>query len=176
MNKRVLCRGLALVVGPAAFMLIVTTASPTSAAAEPGACGEPVVAATLHDQSGRGLAHHGAEGAAPCDRVFFDPGSVRIRSDATTTLERQVSWLLRNPTVRVRIEGHADRRETRRRRRDLGRRRAEVVRSALAESGVPRDRMEIASWGSDRPFDVGETDLAHQNNRTTQTVILTPEP
>lgn len=81
------------------------------------------------------------------DRLFFADGSDEVGGRGLRILREKAAWLKRHGKVFVRIEGHAD---------DLGGddingalalRRAETVRDALIEAGVPATRMHIAAFG-----------------------------
>ena len=61
------------------------------------------------------------------DRIYFDTDQSSLRSDAQAILQAQAAWLVRYPSVRVRIEGNADERGTREYNFALGARRAESV-------------------------------------------------
>jgi outer membrane protein OmpA-like peptidoglycan-associated protein len=81
------------------------------------------------------------------DRLFFAEGSEEVGGRGLRILREKAEWLQRHAKVFVRIEGHAD---------DLGGddvnsalalRRAEAVRDALVDAGVPATRMHIAAFG-----------------------------
>lgn len=105
------------------------------------------------------------------DRVYFDLDSHQIRADARPRLDAQAAWLRRYPDVRVRIEGNADERGTREYNLALGARRAEAVRSHLVAAGVAASRIEVISYGKERPIAPGSTEAAHAQNRNAHTVV-----
>ena len=76
-----------------------------------------------------------------------------MRSTTRTArdLDAQATWLARYPNVRVTIEGHADERGTREYNLALGDRRANAARDYLESRGVARRRMQVISWGKERP-------------------------
>ena len=89
--------------------------------------------------------------SVPSDRVLFD--SIPIRSTARTaprSTPRPPIWRA-YPNVRVTIEGHADERGTREYNLALGDRRANAARAYLESRGVARGRMQVISWGKERP-------------------------
>jgi len=55
-----------------------------------------------------------------------------------------------NPSVRLGVDGYTDSRTLTFYNGPLGQRRAIAVRDALIQSGVPADRIEIGTFGSDR--------------------------
>jgi len=110
------------------------------------------------------------------DRVYFDLDSYEIRRDAYPRLDAQATWLRRYPNVMVRIEGNADERGTREYNIALGSRRAESVRSYLIERGIPANRIEVISFGKERPIAEGSTEEAWARNRNGRTAIVSGAP
>jgi peptidoglycan-associated lipoprotein len=88
---------------------------------------------------------------AGSDTVYFGQESSLLGFPAKTTLAAQARWLLQNPAVVVRIEGHGDASDTRDHALALGARRAEEVRSYLVLLGVPAAQLSVTSWGKERP-------------------------
>ncbi|MBL8772374.1 MAG: peptidoglycan-associated lipoprotein Pal [Phenylobacterium sp.] len=110
--------------------------------------------------------------AAGEDRVYFDFDSDALDGEDRETLRRQAAWLAANPSVGVRIEGHADERGTREYNLALGARRAAAVRQALITSGVASARIATLSFGKERPLDPASTEDAWARNRNAQTVVI----
>ncbi len=106
------------------------------------------------------------------DRVYFDLDSYEIRRDAYPRLDAQAAWLRRYPNVMVRIEGNADERGTREYNLALGARRAEAVRSYLIERGIPANRIDVISFGKERPIAEGSSEEAWARNRNGHTAIV----
>lgn len=105
------------------------------------------------------------------DRVYFDFDQFDIRADAAPILNAQAQWLLRYPSVMVRIEGNADERGTREYNLALGARRANSVRDYLIARGVQATRISTVSFGKERPIDPGTSEEAYQRNRNGHTAI-----
>jgi peptidoglycan-associated lipoprotein len=105
------------------------------------------------------------------DRVFFGTDIHTLDTEARSVLDTQARWLLANPSVNVTIEGHADERGTREYNLALGDRRANSVKNYLAARGVPASRMNVVSWGKERPEALGSTEEAWAQNRRAVTVI-----
>ena len=85
------------------------------------------------------------------DTIHFDYDRYAIRDTDHGTLQRQATWLLKYPNVRVTIEGNCDERGTRDYNLALGARRAEAVKRYLGGLGVPLARMSTVSYGKERP-------------------------
>jgi peptidoglycan-associated lipoprotein len=105
------------------------------------------------------------------DRVYFDYDKYDIRADAQPVLSAQAAWLVRYPSVKVRIEGNADERGTREYNLALGGRRANSVKDFLVSHGVTPDRIETISYGKEMPIDPGNTEEAFAKNRNGHTAI-----
>jgi peptidoglycan-associated lipoprotein len=83
--------------------------------------------------------------------VYFGGDSSGLNQQTTTTLAAQARWLRLHPEVVVRIEGHADRSDTRDHALAVGAKRAEEVRNYLILLGVPAAQLTTLSWGKERP-------------------------
>lgn len=86
------------------------------------------------------------------DRVYFGFDKDTLTPEAKDTLRRQACWLEANNCRKLIIEGHCDERGTREYNMGLGQRRAQVVKDFLVENGVDASRLEIVSYGKDRPI------------------------
>jgi peptidoglycan-associated lipoprotein len=106
------------------------------------------------------------------DRVYFDYDKYDIRADAQPVLSAQAAWLVKYPSVKVRIEGNADERGTREYNLALGSRRANSVKDFLVGHGVAADRIETISYGKEMPIDPGNTEEAYAKNRNGHTAIV----
>jgi peptidoglycan-associated lipoprotein len=105
------------------------------------------------------------------DRVYFDFDRTEIKPEGQTVLQRQAAWLKQYASVTVTVEGHCDERGTREYNLALGNRRANAVKSALVAAGVAANRIQIISYGKDRPVVVGSNEQAWAQNRVGITVI-----
>ena len=68
--------------------------------------------------------------------VYFDFDSADIRADSQSVVAAHAQYLSRNPSQKVRLEGHADERGSREYNIGLGERRGQAVRRALLLQGV----------------------------------------
>ena len=71
----------------------------------------------------------------------------------------------------VTIEGHADERGTREYNLALSQRRGNSARDVLVASGVSGSRIQVVSFGKDRPEALGSDDTAWAQNRRAVTVV-----
>lgn len=105
------------------------------------------------------------------DRVFFGYDQSDLSFEARTTLDRQAAWLKQYPNVMVTIEGHADERGTREYNLALGERRAASARSYLMSLGIDASRINVISYGKERPAVPESTPAAWSQNRRAVTVV-----
>ena len=103
--------------------------------------------------------------------VFFDTDRYDLKPEAREKLVTNSTWLQQHPTVRIRIEGHCDERNTREYNLALGDRRANAVRDYLIFLGVDRERIKTISFGEERPFALGHSESAWHLNRRSHFVI-----
>ncbi len=103
--------------------------------------------------------------------VYFDFDRYAIRADAMTVLQANASQLNRLNGWKLVIEGHCDERGTAQYNHVLGERRAQAVKRYLVDLGVPPHLIEMASYGKDKPFCVGQVESCWQQNRRAHFVL-----
>ena len=103
--------------------------------------------------------------------IYFDYDSSELRSDARTALTENGRQLVAAPAAMVTIEGHCDERGTVDYNLALGERRARTARSFLESYGVDGGRMEIVSYGENRPSAMGHDESAWAQNRRAHFVV-----
>ena len=111
-------------------------------------------------------------GRTGSDIVYFAGNSHGLDAAAQRTLMAQATWLLANPAVRARIEGHADERTPRDYALAVAERRATAVRDFLLLQGVPAAQLTMISWGKERPVVAGMSEGALALNRRVKTVLM----
>ena len=104
------------------------------------------------------------------DRVFFATNESILTTMSRETLRKQAAWLRQNPGVTVVVEGHADERGTREYNLALGERRANAAKDYLMTYGVSSDRIQVISYGKEKPVDSGSNPLSWSKNRRSVTV------
>lgn len=106
--------------------------------------------------------------------IHFDYDKATIRSEDAAVLERKAPLLQANPGLRVRIAGHCDERGSDEYNLALGNRRALSAKQFLVDHGVDGNRLEIVSYGKERPLDPGHTEAAWAQNRRDEFEIMNP--
>ena len=97
--------------------------------------------------------------------VYFDYDQSEIRPSERAKLQANAQFIRENQDFRVLIAGHCDERGTREYNMALGERRASATMQYLVSLGVPRDRIDIISYGEEQPAEMGSTESAWQQNR-----------
>lgn len=97
--------------------------------------------------------------------VYFDFDDAAIRPEFAELLQAHADYLVKNPGVSVRIEGHTDERGTPEYNIALGERRANAVKAYLSGLGVQASQMNTVSYGEEMPLDPAHTDEAWAKNR-----------
>ena len=104
------------------------------------------------------------------DRVFFATNKSSLTTASRATLRKQATFLRKNKSLNVTIEGHADERGTREYNLALGERRANAAKDYLMTYGISSNRISVISYGKERPVDSGSNPLAWSKNRRSVTV------
>ena len=97
--------------------------------------------------------------------VFFDYNTFAIRSNEAPTLQNDEAFLSQHPSIKVLIEGHCDDRGSEEYNIALGTSRAESVKRALVQEGIPADRVRTVSYGKEKPFCTQDNEQCWQQNR-----------
>lgn len=106
------------------------------------------------------------------DRIFFETDRSNVDSEDQEVLRSQAAWLIANPSVRIRLEGHCDERGTREYNLALGERRANAAKNYLSTLGVDLSRISVVSFGKERPDALGSDEQAWRKNRRAVTVTV----
>lgn len=103
--------------------------------------------------------------------AFFNYDQADLRPDASRAILDDAAFLVAHPSVRITIAGYADERGSAEYNVALGMERAEATRSALMSAGVDASRIEVVSYGKERPFCTEDNDECYQQNRRAQFVV-----
>jgi peptidoglycan-associated lipoprotein len=104
--------------------------------------------------------------------VYFDLDRADIRADSQSVVAAHAAYLAKNPSQKVRLEGHADERGSREYNIGLGERRGQAVRRALLLQGVAEAQLSTVSYGEERPAVAGSDEQAYALNRRVEIVYL----
>jgi peptidoglycan-associated lipoprotein len=103
--------------------------------------------------------------------AFFDYDSYVLRDDARTALDHDAEVLRTHADLKITVEGHCDERGTVEYNQALGEKRAQAARDYLTSAGINGSRINVVSYGKERPFDPGHDEAAWAKNRRAQVVL-----
>jgi peptidoglycan-associated lipoprotein len=105
------------------------------------------------------------------DLIHFEFDKADIRSTDQGILDRKATILAANSTVRLQIAGHCDERGSDEYNLALGNRRAASAKRYLTGKGVDEGRLDVVSYGKERPLDPGHSEDAWARNRRDEFAI-----
>lgn len=122
----------------------------------------------------------GSETGIPLANVFFDLNKATLRSKSFVELDKLVSFMKENPTIKIEIGGHTDSRGSNN--QILSDNRAKAVLEYVTSKGIARERLSSKGYGSKKPINTdaqinaianeAERESAHQQNRRVEYKIL----
>lgn len=102
---------------------------------------------------------------SPLETIYFDFDSWLLTPQAREILTRNAEWLRRNPGKTVILEGHTDERGSDAYNLALGEKRAMSARNYLVTLGIEASRLEVISFGEEKPAAEGHDESAWSRNR-----------
>jgi peptidoglycan-associated lipoprotein len=105
-------------------------------------------------------------------KVYFDYDQAILTGESRATLDAKLPILRANPQMRIRISGHADERGSDEYNLALGQKRAAAAKRYLTDQGVDASRIDIVSYGEERPAVEGNTEEAYKMNRRDEFEII----
>jgi peptidoglycan-associated lipoprotein len=97
--------------------------------------------------------------------IHFDYDKATLGGEAKKELQGNAKWIKEHKNVSLQIEGHCDERGSIEYNLALGERRAKAVRSYLTSLGIDAKRLNIISYGKERPISQGDSEEAMRKNR-----------
>jgi peptidoglycan-associated lipoprotein len=123
------------------------------------------------DARERAAADAAAREARGLQRIFFDFDQYVLTPQAREILAGNAAYLKANPEVSVRIEGHCDERGSDEYNLSLGERRAQSAQKYLISLGIDSSRLDVISYGEEKPLDPGNNEEAWAKNRRAEFVV-----
>lgn len=97
--------------------------------------------------------------------IYFDFDKATVESKYADLLRAHAEFLVKNPSVKVLIEGHADERGMPEYNIALGEHRGQAVEKYLQSLGVSASQMSVVSYGEEKPMVKTRTEAAFAKNR-----------
>jgi peptidoglycan-associated lipoprotein len=125
--------------------------------------------AALNDEAARRSAELRNALLAP---VYFEFDQADLSDQTRAALEQKANVMRQYPELIVRIAGHTDSRGSDEYNLALGQRRGSTVKRYLMERGVAASRIEVVSYGEERPASDGDDESAFSQNRRAEFEIV----
>jgi len=104
--------------------------------------------------------------------TYFDFNQAVLADSDKARLDAKIPILQQNPALHIQIAGNCDDRGSDEYNLALGQERAAAAKRYLVDHGVAADRIEIVSYGKERPVAEGTDDAARAQNRNDQFLII----
>jgi len=106
------------------------------------------------------------------NKIYFDFDSADVSESARDTLSNNAAEMMKDKSVKFRIEGNCDERGSTEYNLALGERRAKAARKYLVTMGVKPERLSVISYGEEKPAVQGSDESAWAKNRRDEFVIV----
>ena len=97
--------------------------------------------------------------------LYFDYDGSDINEAGTQEIIKHANFMRENPSINLRLEGHADERGTREYNLALGENRALSVKEVLGLYEGLEGRIEVVSFGEEKPIATAHDEASWQQNR-----------
>jgi peptidoglycan-associated lipoprotein len=97
--------------------------------------------------------------------IHFNFDQYDLDSNTKKVLEENAAYLKSNPDMRIQIQGHCDERGTNNYNIALGERRAQSTKKYLMGQGIDSSRMNVISYGEEKPFCSNSNEKCWYQNR-----------
>jgi peptidoglycan-associated lipoprotein len=115
----------------------------------------PAAQVTVHDEGKPSTSDEALEALA-AGPIYFTLDSASLTPEAQDSLERLALALRQRSQARVTVSGHTCELGTTEYNLALGQRRADIVRTHLVRLGVEPQRIQVLSYGEEKPVDARE--------------------
>ena len=112
-------------------------------------------------------------GTELANMIHFDFNRSTVRPGDVQVLDEKLPILRDNPQLKIRVAGNCDERGSDEYNLALGNRRAIAAKQYLVAHGIDGSRIEVMSYGKEKPIDPGHNDEAWAKNRNDEFENLT---
>jgi outer membrane protein OmpA-like peptidoglycan-associated protein len=106
------------------------------------------------------------------ENIFFDVNQSTLKSESKAGLNMLLTFLLKNPSLKVEIGGHTDSDGSVELNQKLSKDRAETVYNWLIQKGIDASRLTFKGYGPNKPLVPNDTPENKAKNRRTEFTIL----
>jgi OOP family OmpA-OmpF porin len=107
------------------------------------------------------------------DQLRFGTASTELKPEAVQGLKQLGGMVAQNPSATVKIDGYTDNTGSKEYNDKLSIERAQAVKSTLAASGVPADRISVVGHAASDPVASNSTATGRAQNRRAEVEIVT---
>jgi outer membrane protein OmpA-like peptidoglycan-associated protein len=108
----------------------------------------------------------------PLKNVFFDSDKFDLRPESKAELDKLVSFLAKNKTLKIQLRGHTDDVGDKKKNLVLSQNRAKAVCDYLLAHGIEKERLLYKGFGDTLPVEKNDTPEHRQQNRRTEYKII----
>ena len=103
--------------------------------------------------------------AADARSIFFDYDQSTIPKQYDNLVVQNAAYLKASPRIKFEVQGNCDERGSREYNLALGARRAQAVKRALELAGADGGRIQVVSFGAEKPIANGKDEESYSKNR-----------
>ena len=104
--------------------------------------------------------------------VFFDVNKYNLKEESKIELDKLISLLIRNTTLKIEIGGHTDNTGDEKSNQILSENRAKSVYHYLIDRSIPASQLTFKGYGQANPINPNDTEQGRANNRRTEFKII----
>ena len=109
------------------------------------------------------------------DNIFFELNSYELKDESVTELNKIIKFMETNPFLVIEIGGHTDNSGSESYNLDLSEQRAQSVKNALVQRGLPSRRIQTKGYGMYVPLNDNSSEEEKAINRRTELKIIATE-
>lgn len=107
------------------------------------------------------------------ENIYYDLNKTDIRPDAAIELDKLITILKDNPSIRIELSSHTDSRSSDEYNLDLSQRRAQSAVDYMVSKGIETDRLVAKGYGKLQLINLNaQTEEEHQVNRRTEFKVI----
>jgi outer membrane protein OmpA-like peptidoglycan-associated protein len=110
--------------------------------------------------------------AVVLNNIFFPSNSYTLEDKSRTELDKIVTFLKKNPSLKIEFGGHTDNVGSDQDNLTLSLRRAEAVQQYIVKNGIEASRLKFKGYGETQPVASNDSEEGRQKNRRIEFKVL----
>ncbi len=102
------------------------------------------------------------------NNIFFETNKYDLKEESKTELQKLITFLTTNPTLKIELGGHTDNVGDKKANNVLSQNRAKSVYDYLIGNGISQERLSFRGYGDSKPVKPNDTPENRQMNRRTE--------